>query len=288
VTCITKQKDSHNLIFLWTHRRVVPGLKQEEKTSKNTHISESLSWIRKLTLLRFSSCSAILTTINHSDQQISRSMKYRTSLLILKKSSVSVAQPEEPSAVSCDTVESTLGHVSEPVDAPVVEPFENTTNAPSQPTDLPIKSEPLQPADDIQVTQQLKFGPYSDRYYPHHQSYRLSRDTLREIAAATLDALDDGFYYPPATKDADLIDAERDGKETEGDGGKEEESREEEGAESKKDDKESESQDGTDEKAQVPVEMEVGIVDYRKAGKGTLRPQNEDLVHERTHSIYCA
>ena len=35
---------------------------------------------------------------------------------------------------------------------------------------------------------------------PYHQSNRLSRDELREIAAATLDALDDGFYYPPASE----------------------------------------------------------------------------------------
>ena len=78
-------------------------------------------------------------------------------------------------------------------------------------SDFQSKSEPPQ-AD---LAPQLRFGPYSNRYVPLHHSYRLSRDELREIAAATLDALDDGFYYPPAVNVEPEEEEEGKGGETE-------------------------------------------------------------------------
>ena len=98
---------------------------------------------------------------------------------------------------------------------------------------------------------------------------------LREIAAATLDALDDGFYYPPAPEDveqigAEKVESENDTMETKADGTKEEQSKEEESKEeedekSDKGDEQSEAQDGTDEKSQDAMKVE--IVDHRKAGR---------------------
>jgi hypothetical protein len=97
---------------------------------------------------------------------------------------------------------------------------------------------------------------------------------LREIAAATLDALDDGFYYPPPTKVTDLIGVSRKEEEhdTEADEIKEEGEREgEEGdhGESKKGDKESEIQDGSDEKVHSERQdgNEEDVVNYWKVGR---------------------
>lgn len=124
--------------------------------------------------------------------------------------------------------------------------------------------------------QELKFGPCSERYFPKYP--RLSRDVLREIAASTLDALDDGFYYPPATKDDVLIVVEQtgEGKETETGATKEEEGREsekkgkeDEDGDNDKGDKQSEAEVATadDEKSHPEVQKEVTIADYRKAGR---------------------
>ena len=97
---------------------------------------------------------------------------------------------------------------------------------------------------------------------------------MREIAAATLDALDDGFYYPPATGDveqigAEKVESENDPMESEADGTKEEESKEEEDEKSEKGDEQSEAQDGTDEKSHSEGQdaMKVDIVDHRKVGR---------------------
>jgi len=187
----------------------------------------------------------------------------------------------EPSAVSCDT---DPGQDSKPIDAQVVHP---TTDVPPQPTDKSV--EDAQPVEVF--AQELKFGPCSERYFPKYP--RLSREVLREIAASTLDALDDGFYYPPVTKDDVLIDVEQtgEGKETGTDATKEEEgrqgevegkegevegkegeveSKEGEGGESEKGDKQSEAEVGTaDEKTHSEIQkvVEVAIADHRKAGR---------------------
>jgi len=67
------------------------------------------------------------------------------------------------------------------------------------------------------VDDTLLYGPYSTRYYPRHRSYRLSRDELREIAAGTLEALDEGAYYLPISG-GDLEQAKGGEEDGEGEG----------------------------------------------------------------------
>ena len=172
------------------------------------------------------------------------------------------SRPEESPA--SDTVDTPTDHVSEPINTPVVD----SANV-SHTTDLPSVSEPFQPAEDMQINQQLKYGPYSGRYYPHHNSYRLSRDILREIAAATLDALDDGFYYPPATEVVDLVEVEqkeegKEGTETKPDENKEEATQD---GGNEKQDEQPETQDGSDEVHPEVEHKEVNIVNDTKVGR---------------------
>jgi hypothetical protein len=196
----------------------------------------------------------------------------------------------EPSAVSCDT---NPGQDSKPIDAQVVD---STNDVPSQPTDKSVEA--VQSAEVI--AQELKFGPCSERYFPKYP--RLSREVLREIAASTLDALDDGFYYPPATKDDVLIDVEQsgEGRETETDVTKEEETRQGEeearesekgveGGESEKGDKQLEAELGTvDEETHSEVQkVVVAIADHRKAGREPYDLKTK-IWNTNTHTLFIS
>jgi len=85
---------------------------------------------------------------------------------------------------------------------PAPDAIEASTNdadtMPSESTVVPSTSDPSIAASRA-TTHPLPYGPYSKRYYPRNQAYRLSRDVLREIAASTLDVFEKGFYYPPTS-----------------------------------------------------------------------------------------